>query len=292
MEENTEVQPGQEGQTAESNSEATLEQVVTLQVTDPIKPNYERSAAKYGHKNLDDWVKSGRDPDEWVPAEDFIKNYTWVKEIRKQESKVEDLTKALNGLVEHNKKLEEVTYRKVYDDLSRQLEEAAAIGDAARVKSVNQEIVKLEVDKNKETSTAQVQTSVVPDFVNDFIARNHNWFNNKTAINTAMRDYAVNREMEILNLTPGIDRTLAIQMVEDDVKKTFSHQFTPKVTSMPKAQTSVESGSPVTKQPPKEFASKDLPDVDRKILESVKKTTKNFDEKDYIRQWKIINGIK
>lgn len=289
MEENTEVTPAHE----ELTQVETIPEVIPP--SEPVKPNYERAAAKYGHKNLDDWTKSGRDPDEWVTAEDFVRNYTWSREIKKLKDVVENKTKSIDVLMEYNSKIEQKAYDRARLDLEKRLEDAAVIGDANSVKAINKEIVDLQVEQTKATAPQQTPNNLpLPEYVNEFQNRNYQWFNNNSTLNKAMTSFAINRELELQAHNPGMDPRLILRMVEDDVKKTYPSQFTEKASTQVTTPqtTSVEAGVNRSMKANKELTLKDLPKEDQEIAERVKRTTKSFDEKDFLAAYKQANGIR
>jgi hypothetical protein len=258
------------------------------EITQEEKPKYsdiETKAMSKGWKPKDQY--HGNDED-FTEAEDFMRNYTWVKEIKKLNKNIDEKTKAIDMLVEHNKKVEEAAYKKAFDDLNRKFDEAVTLGDTATAKSINEQLI--------EMKTAEA-TKVIPRITNDHIAefqRRNPWFNNMNdPITSAMTAYARQLDSQINARNPGISVEEELRQVEEAVKKEFPRYFgstseSKKMETQHSTQT-VESG--VSHAPRSAKTGIDsLPKEARDLADILKRTTKNFSVDAYVRQYKLING--
>lgn len=241
---------------------------------------------------------SGNDED-FTEAGDFLRNFTWVREINKLKGTIEQQRRALDSLVEHNSKIEQVALSKAEAELQRKLEAAAVVGNVPEVTKISQEIVDFKAKK----AAPVVAAPSKPDYLVDFETRNSHWFQDiKDPIHAAMTAFAVSKDKETMAKNPGISVKDHLKIVEDAVKKEFPSQFgiTPKVnaesenesepTELKKAVSKVESGSGRVHKSSK-FTIDDLPKADQDLAKLLKKTSKSFSEERFLEQYKIINKI-
>lgn len=250
------------------------------QANDPVQyTDIEKKAMAYGHVPKDQYKG---DPDKYIPAEDFIRNYTWVKEIKNLKGELSKSHQAIESLVDHNKKVEAMAYAKAKSDLEKRLEDAVITGDIEQVKNINKNISELQ--------QPQVKQNNKPEYESEFESRNHDWYNGTTPMSQAMTRYAIAKDRELFKEIPNSNPRDHLRRVEEEVKAAFPGYFkqetrmTEKVSSTSK----VESG---TSTPNKQRSSglKDLPSHLQSMAETLKNTTKNFDEAGFIRQWKDMN---
>lgn len=239
---------------------------------------------------------SGPDED-FTEAGDFLRNFTWVREINKLKGTIEQQKRALDSLVEHNSKIEQVALSRAEAELQRKLEAAAVVGNVPEVTKISKEIV----DFKAKTPATPRPTPPKPDYLVDFEARNSTWFQDvKDPIHAAMTAFAFSKDQETKDKHPGITVKDHLKMVEDAVKKEFPSQFgiTPKVHvdaveehEEPRKVTSkVESSSGRISKSTK-FTLEDLPKADRDLATLLKKTSKSFSEERFLEQYKTINKI-
>lgn len=128
---------------------------------------------------------------------DFVppKEYVRVGKILKaRDAKIDGLQKAVNQLLDHNKKVETLAYERAMKDLGAAKKEAIEEGNVSKVHQIDQEIIK----------TAQQhpvqQTNTLNKPTQDFVERNKDWFNNKpeNVEITAAAIHEYNKQKDIL----------------------------------------------------------------------------------------------
>lgn len=264
---------------------------------DPQLTDIEKRALNRGWKPKDQFY--GKE-DDFIEAEDFVKNFTWVREINKLKDTIDRQKKTLESLVDHNKKVEEVTYKKAKQELEsklvgldKQLEDAALLGDTNAVKNINKEIVDIKI---KETFTQPLPVvNNIPDYVTDFNNRNKSWFNNNSAMTAAMSAYALKIDKDMNGQNPDMDPVDHLKLVEEKVKKEFPQYFATKTHTAAevvesKHASKVESASSASTRS-SDLRIEDLPKEAQDLARRLKSSTKKFDEQTYIKQYRLINGV-
>lgn len=279
-------------------SEALLEAEIPVEQPEatpeekkPAVPSFDDRAKKFGHVDYETWCTQGKTPEEWVDPETYVKNFTWVREINKLKDTIDKQKKSMEFLVEHNKKVEELGRQKALEELNKKIEDAVVLGDTKTVTQLNDELVKLKISEQKVQQQPQFQSE--PDYLTDFKSRNSRWFNNThDAVTSAMTAYAFRKDAEIQAKNPGIDPRVALRMIEDDIKNVFPSYFTTKeeTPKMENKSPAVESGGAVNTPKNNKATLKDLPSEARTLAETLKRTTRNFNEDLFIKQYKQING--
>lgn len=237
-------------------------------------------------------VSKGWNPKGEFSAQKFMENFTWVKEINRLKDKIDNQQKALEDLVEVNKTISKVQYSKALDDLNRQLDESVAIGDTGSVRSLNEKIFKMKSDE----ASVSVKSPTIqqkPNYIVEFETRNSEWYNDNTAITSAMKAFARRKDQEILTSNPNIDPDRALRMIEDSVKSEFPNFFGKRNEGTQKAKQSahsVESGVANTKHSKSKQTIEDLPKESQELARILKKTCKNFDIDKFISDVNICDA--
>lgn len=230
-------------------------------------------ARSKGHISREEWERQGRDPGLYIDEETWVKNYTWLNQINQLKKEASEQKKALEYLVEQNKKAEQLGRQKVIEELKKQQIEAAASGDVEKVTKITEQLVE---EQKKPAHTESVDVAV-----KSFTERNKSWFNDSTPENIAAKAYAIAREDSIAKAHPDIPVAARLKMVEDEVKSKFLANAS--ILASPSVSTTKEA--PVKKD---EYDLSSLPKYHQDMALRLQKSTRNFDLKAYIRQVKEI----
>lgn len=242
-------------------------------------------AKQKGHMSYDSWVSQGRNPDLYIDEETWVKNYTWLNQINQLKKQSQEQKQALDYLVEHNKKVEQLGFQRGVEAAKQRQLEAISNGDVDEITKATEELVKMQaqVAAQPQVSSGEIDVTGQPPEVQAFVKRNSTWFNNKTSTNSAATAYAITRENELSHLQPNLSTEERFKMVENEVKiKFFSN---PAMNASP-----VVSGST---PPPTAKAENDLSDLspeDQAMVRILMKTTRNFDLKQYKEHRRRIQG--
>lgn len=168
------------------------------------------------------------DPAKWVDAETFIRrgeeflpflkanNKRLEDALRKAETRIESLDKAVKRSVEHMSRADERAYTKARADLERELEAAASAGNVDDVKAITKDIADLEKDTVKPPKAEEPEEH--PAFT-DFKADNP-WF----AKDAALRGAAIAIADELI--ADGMTRPERyLPQVAKRIREEFPHKF-------------------------------------------------------------------
>lgn len=245
----------------------------------PKLSKYEQQALEKG------WVPKDKyqgDLEDYVDAREFIKRGELFDHISKLNKKVKDQEKALEYLVDHNKKIHDVTYKKAMDDLISQQKQAAEMGNVNAVSQITDEIVKL----REEQKNAPVIEEPAQIAAKEFIERNKSWYSENSADSRAMQAFAQAKADEISLQQPDLSPSEVFDLTEIEVKKSFAHKFAP---AAPKVS-SVLPNNPAPQG--RDYAYQSLPDRVKKDIQLLQRNYKDFDMKKYINNLRMIGEIK
>lgn len=223
-----------EEQVAAEAVETAVEQPVE-QVEAAQAPEVEARARRMGWHPKDEYDGSGRPPDKWVSAEEFVRrgeeslpvlkdrNRKLDGKVNKLEKTVEEGNKLLRDLVEHQSERERKAVEKALAAAKIELREAVSVGDVERAERATDEIA-----EHKETLKAPVKVAApvkddapeAPPEITAWVEANK-WFDT----NPKMRALAVSEYGELL-ADKSLSETQRLARTRAEVVKRFPEQFT------------------------------------------------------------------
>lgn len=196
------VEDSKEEETPQSESETSE----TPQYTEE-----EQHAINQGWKPKDQFTG---DSSEWIPAREFNKNGEFIDVIKNQSKKIKKLEDSMQSVVDLNTKL----YK------SNMQEKANEVLEAKRLAIQNGNVEEAEQLEDKfhemQKETGGDKSQPAPEAV-EFQRRNHEWFNDLTPENAAMRSYAVQKEVQLQQTFPDWSDGKRLLEVEKITKKYF-----------------------------------------------------------------------
>jgi hypothetical protein len=200
----------------------------------------EQRAAANGHVSKEEWIEQGKDPNEWLDAKTFNirgellgKIIHQNKQLSSYDKKIKDLTKALKTLGEHNKKIQEIEYKKALAELKRNKVDALQSDDHEAIVEIDEQInelkqAKKEVDDSPEdiveddTSADTSQEGGIPIEIMEYLDNPANaWYHTNAAMRYAADGHATVLRKENPNLTPAE----LVKKVDEFVKEQFPDRF-------------------------------------------------------------------
>ena len=106
----------------------------------------EQQAADNGWQPKDQWEG---DPDDWVPARQYIKNGELFGRINSYKNKIINLERTMGELVKHNERIYDVGFKDAMDSLKKEKKAALLEGNTERVLAIEDEVDELQADYNK-----------------------------------------------------------------------------------------------------------------------------------------------
>lgn len=156
-----------------------------------------------------------KEGEEFYSAEEFLRRGELMQAISKQKRKSDNLEKVISNLTEILKKqgdkINTVEISKVKDARKQAIEN----GD---VKAVE------EFDKHIE-EVKQLTLQSDQHILNQFAESNAYWFNTNTEKTKEMRQYAINKEMEVRTKNPELPLSLILQEVRSSVEDQYQDFF-------------------------------------------------------------------
>ncbi len=112
----------------------------------------EHSAVAQGWRPKEEWVKEGRDPNEWRSARDFVDRGELLGTIKSLNKKVSQYDQALKAFAQHHETVFEQAHKKAVDELKAQKRLAIREGEHELAEQIDDEIT-----KEKEQFTTQAE---------------------------------------------------------------------------------------------------------------------------------------
>ena len=129
-----------ENQAEEGEVQVTEE---TTQETAPAPSPTEEKARSQGWVSKDEWVASGKHPDEWRTAREYAERGELFEEIHSLKEKEKQTSKAFRALVEHHKKVRDTAVQEALAQLKAQRREAMLNHDLDVVEAIEEKMEKV-----------------------------------------------------------------------------------------------------------------------------------------------------
>ncbi len=193
------------------------------EVTEDFNP-VESKAMEGGWRPEGEWEG---DPDSWVDAKTFnmrgelmdrIKSQT--SQLKGQDKKLAKLENAMQNLAEHNKKVDELAYKKALTDLKDLKRNAHEMSDYEQVVEIDDKIAELKDTQKEDIAVDEPQTNEPNPEIVSWIETN-DWYKTDTVLRGAADAIAD----ELYNQNKGSDVGAILDMVTDRMKKEFPHKF-------------------------------------------------------------------
>lgn len=250
----------------------------------------EKLAMESGWKPEDEW-----DPDkgEWIDARTFnmrgelmerIKSQT--SQLRGQDKKIGKLEQTLNSLAEHNKKMDEIAYKKALKDLQGLKKDAMEISDFEQVIEIDDQIADLKAVQKE--SEVVVDTS--PEGLDDIHPQVKDWMDKNSwyESNITLRGAADALAAEIIKSYPELKNSPGevLDKVSNRLKEEFPSKFgkTRKTPNQSVAEPGNADTSMRTKSSTKKYTSRHLNDLQLQIGKTFVETGAMKDLNEYAEQ--------
>jgi hypothetical protein len=242
-------------------------------------------------------MELGWDPEKTGPsavsAEEF-KRVGQIIEAKRAASKradiankeVQELTKTVRNLVEHNKKVEKAAYAKALTDLQSERDEKISLGDVQGVKDLDLKekvLLKAQESVDIELPTPETPQSLSPE-LDSYRERNKFWLEGTSPEDRKMQILA-NKAIDYLReAEPNIDEKSAIAYIESAVQTQFKTKFAN--LNKEKAQSVMTSTS--TKSSGKLSSLGDLSSDERSTFLAIQKVDKAYTLEEFSKQLELI----
>lgn len=248
----------------------------------------EQRAMEHGWVPKEEW--SGN-PDEWIPANVFNMRGEFFSRISKDKTKIAELTQTVDALVEHNKKIFDAAYKKAIDDLKREKKQALEEGDNQAVLDIDDKIEELREDteKQKKELEERVQTARQQQSnpVFDSWHAHNSWYMQDSVATAYANEVAsdINRAAQVAGVQPDYNKLLS--EVGRKVRQKFPEKFGRTSTKTDPVEPGGETTTPTrsTNSRISGISRNDLTEAERRIMDTILKTTPKMTEKEYLEQY-------
>lgn len=186
-------------------------------------PEEERALDK-GWKPKEEWKGDEKD---WKPARTFLDQREMLEQIGWQRKEMDKMRKDQRELINILKKRDEASTEEKANDILLKKREAISAGDVETAEAYENQYHEIKQDAVtfKDLQLKTEAKSEVPPEAYDFIERNKSWYNTETAENSAMMQYAVQKDSEMIQRYPHWPTERRLEEVERMVKRFFADKF-------------------------------------------------------------------
>lgn len=214
---------------------------MTEEVKDPVDPvvtdeevkeyipsETEQVAMGQGWKPKEDWVKDGRDPDEWRSARDFIDRGELLTTIKSLNKKVSMQDQALKAFAQHHETVFEQAHKKALDELKAQKRLAIREGEHELAEQIDDEITKEKETfekQAKELEKVKAQESVGMDPEVAAWTEKNKWYTTDTEMQTDANGFAIAYVQRMKGQGKEPTKAEVFAHVEAKIRKAYPEKF-------------------------------------------------------------------
>lgn len=246
----------------------------------------EQKAMQHGWVPKEQWDGN---PEEWIPAKVFNMRGDFFSRIAKDKKEISELRQTVDHLVDHSRKAYDAGYKQGLAELRAERREALEAGDVERVEQLEDKIDEFKEEhaaKKQEFEQKVTKQQAVENPVFDTWHVENEWYMSDATLTTYANEVASEVAQKAQTSGVQVDYPKLLQEITRKVKQKFPERFgRTKVQEKPSA---VEGGSnsaddKSTSKRSAKFSEADLSDQDRRIMETVLKTTK-LTKEEYLEQ--------
>ncbi len=187
----------------------------------------EQTAMGNGWLPKDQWEG---DPDEWVPAKQYIKNGELFGRINSYKNKILNLEKTMTELVKHNEKVYDSGYQDALTALKAEKRAALREGDTERVLQIEDQVEELQDDyeKKKQEFVSTVKAPKVDSNpVWDSWVANNTWYET----DAALHGYADGEAKAMVEAAQAVGKQVEFDKLLREVSRKVKEKFPEKFGS-------------------------------------------------------------
>lgn len=260
----------------------------------------EEEARDKGWVSQEEWVESGHEAGQWVDAPEFLFRGELMDRIKSQtgqirglvdrdnenSKKIDELSKALKAMGEHNRKMEEVTYKKALRELRKAQSEATSEGDHELAAEIEERIddLRSETEETSEEVSEPAQNTPTPAYNSPEDAKvftawveENSWFQNDFALRGAA-----------MAVSQTIDHTgLSSSEYLAEIKKKMVEQFPEKLGKRTRTVAVTEPSADGTEnsyKPKSKYTQSDLSDDQRRVMRTLIESGAPLSAQEYVDQ--------
>jgi len=166
-----------------------------------------------GWTDRETWIAAGKDPDQWVDKDEFVRRQPLFEKINKLTKAIKDRDKRLEQVIQYAARAAEAERNRVLAEIEAKRKEAFEAQDYEASAKAEQELAKARQEE------APPPEPDIPEPIKEFAERNGRWFEK----DQEMTEFAVERTGSYRKR--GMDIEEALRRAEADVRKFFPEKF-------------------------------------------------------------------
>lgn len=246
----------------------------------------EQKAMQHGWVPKEQWDGS---PEEWIPAKVFNMRGDFFSRIAKDKKEISELRQTVDHLVDHSRKAYDAGYKQGLAELRAERREALEAGDVERVEQLEDKIDEFKEEhaaKKQEFEQKVTKQQAQENPVFDTWHVENDWYMADATLTTYANEVASEVAGKAQTSGVQVDYPKLLQEITRKVKQKFPERFGR--TKVQEKTSAVDGGSnsaddKSTVKRGSKFSEADLSDQDRRIMETVLKTTK-LTKEEYLEQ--------
>jgi hypothetical protein len=255
----------------------------------------ERRAMEHGWLPKDDFKG---DPERWVTAHQFLDRVLYMDKISVQNKQLEELKHMNKALMDMMKEQQVSEKERKAEKILKLKRAAIEEGNVDQAEKYEEQFHKIVGDKvynhqaevvgqadkgmdNKDKFTLEERR-----VINQFFARNANWYNKVTPMNEAMMAFAIAREREIALTQPQLPLAERLELTEKQTKIEFPQVFDNQNRTRAKAvESNTHNSRNISASPNKnKITYKELPTEVKKVIDEMASYNTNLDKDKYAQE--------
>ena len=265
--------------------EEKVEEVVQEKVAVVVEPSpVEVQAGEQGWVSKDEWDESGRDPDEWRPAKEFVERGEIFKALHNVKRELKQEKAARETLQKHHQYVFEKAHLKALEDLKREKRAAIRADDHETAETIAEEMETLKEThaKEKQIVVQEEQKAGAPNPEFQMWVDKNPWY----VSDMDLRDFADATAIVYINRNTGSTPAQVLKHVEKELRNKFPDKFGTR-----KAAPNAVVGVDRTLKSANKVTDIELDDFETEIMNQLVKSGE-MTEKQYKDELKKAKGIK
>lgn len=227
-------------------------------------------ASKSGWQPLEDYIEAGKDPADWVSAQEFVNRQPLFDKIHSLKNELfsqrKTFEKDFKVVTEHFKSVKETEYKRALDELKSQRTAAIESADSQKANQIDEQMDKVREEHAEfkaKTATQATTGTEAAEFVE--WRRKNQWYD---------KDSAMKREADSLGIgyaqaNPSVAISQVLEYVEERIKRLYPETFGESRKESTRQVSAVEGGGikRATKSSGKVSVS-DLNDMERTAMDT------------------------
>lgn len=274
----------------EVKSETTVEETKSEETIETTEGQYSELELEQMEKGWDPKKEDGVSAKEFKRVGEIIEAKRKAsREAQLKSKEVEELTKTVKQLVEHNKSVQKASYEQALRDLEAKKIEKIQEGDVSAVKAIEVQQENIKAQENAQQAQVQPAPQFTPDseVVQAFKEECKLFLQGTTPSDLAMQAYVRMRAEDYMKNNPTVDESVAIESIKIGLREAFPHKF----ENVNKKKPALTATSTTSSKSATTVSVSRLSHEQRSMFEQIKHADPSYDLKTYIEQLELTGRL-